>query len=213
MTMATTQIQKSFCTTREAAEILGISIRTAQLWVESGLLEAWKTEGGHRRIARASIERLLANPPSPASVPAASAAHKELPLAPHNGAFQILVVEDQEDLLKLYRLNLGTWPMQPRLVTASNGFDALIKIGNERPDLMIADLFMPDFDGFMMLRSIRSVPEYSDMPIVVVTGLSAEDIAARGTLPEDIPVFPKPIPFAQLERVAEELRARKQRPI
>ena len=211
MTMATTQIQKSICTTREAAEMLGISIRTAQLWVESGLLEAWKTEGGHRRIARASIERLLANPPSAATAPAAAAADTEHSVAPYQGTFQILVVEDQEDLLKLYRLNLGSWPMQPRLVTASNGFEALIKIGNERPDLMIADLFMPDFDGFMMLNSIRAVPEYSDMPIVVVTGLSPADIAAKGELPKDIPVFPKPIPFAQLQRLAEELVSRKQR--
>ena len=210
--MATIQIQKSFCTTREAAEILGISLRTAQLWVESGQLEAWKTEGGHRRIARASIERLLANPPSAAAAPAPAAADHAPAVAPDQGAFQILVVEDQEDLLKLYRLNLDRWPMQPRLVTANNGFEALIKIGNERPDLMVADLFMPDFDGFMMLNTIRSVPEYSDMPIVVVTGLSAADIAAKGELPKDIPIFPKPIPFAQLQRVAEELASRKQRP-
>lgn len=201
--MATTQIQKSFCTTREAADILGISLRTAQLWVESGLLEAWKTEGGHRRIARASIERLLANPPAPGASPTSA----------DRRAFQILVVEDQEDLLKLYRLNIGRWPMQARLVTASNGFEALIKIGNERPDLMIADLFMPDFDGFMMLGAIRSVPEYSDMPIVVVTGLAPADIAAKGELPKDIPVFPKPIPFEQLRRLAEDMASRKQRQV
>jgi len=204
--MATNQIPKSFCTTREAAELLGISLRTAQLWVESGLLEAWKTEGGHRRITRASIERLLANPPAPA----AAGADKAPPAAVDRSAFQILVVEDQEDLLKLYRLNLGRWAMAPNLVTASNGFEALIKIGNERPDLMIADLFMPDFDGFMMLNAIRSVPEYADMPIVVVTGLAPADIAERGELPKDIPVFPKPIPFAQLQRLAEDLARRKQ---
>ena len=206
--MATTHIQKSFCTTREAAEILGISLRTAQLWVESGQLEAWKTEGGHRRIARVSIERLLANPPVPAALDPGSADQARA-IAPSPAPFQILVVEDQEDLLKLYRINIGHWPLQPKLVTASNGFEALIKIGNERPDLMIADLFMPDFDGFMMLNSIRSVPEYSDMPIVVVTGLSPEDIATKGELPKDVAVFSKPIPFAQLERLAEELAARK----
>ena len=75
--MATTHIQKSFCTTREAAEILGISLRTAQLWVESGQLEAWKTEGGHRRIARVSIERLLANPPVPAALATGNADHAD----------------------------------------------------------------------------------------------------------------------------------------
>ena len=47
--------QSAYCTTREAAELLGVSLTTAQLWVESGLLEAWKTEGGHRRIHRTSV--------------------------------------------------------------------------------------------------------------------------------------------------------------
>lgn len=44
--------------TREASEILGVSLRTVQLWVDSGILEAWKTAGGHRRISRASVEAL-----------------------------------------------------------------------------------------------------------------------------------------------------------
>ena len=55
-------ILKIFCTTREAADLLGVSIRTAQLWSENGLLAAWKTAGGHRRITRDSIEHLLGRP-------------------------------------------------------------------------------------------------------------------------------------------------------
>lgn len=45
--------------TREASEILGVSLRTVQLWVDGGILEAWKTAGGHRRVSRASVEALL----------------------------------------------------------------------------------------------------------------------------------------------------------
>lgn len=43
--------------------MLGVSVATVQLWVESGLLDAWKTRGGHRRVQRASIERLLHKTP------------------------------------------------------------------------------------------------------------------------------------------------------
>ena len=39
-------VNKVFCTTREAAALLGVSLSTAQNWAESGLLESWKTEGG-----------------------------------------------------------------------------------------------------------------------------------------------------------------------
>lgn len=45
--------------TREASELLGVSLRTVQLWVDSGVLQAWKTAGGHRRISSASVEALL----------------------------------------------------------------------------------------------------------------------------------------------------------
>lgn len=48
----------SCMTTREAAEALGVSLRTAQIWVERGLLKGWKTEGGHRRITAESVIRL-----------------------------------------------------------------------------------------------------------------------------------------------------------
>ncbi|MGE5467624.1 MAG: EAL domain-containing protein [Ignavibacteria bacterium] len=45
------------CSTREAAELLGVSLRTVQLWVDSGILKAWKTAGGHRRISLESVRQ------------------------------------------------------------------------------------------------------------------------------------------------------------
>jgi excisionase family DNA binding protein len=82
-----TQQSTDFCTTREAARILGISVRTAQLWVENGTLEAWKTEGGHRRISLASVHRLQQRN-LPAAAPAAIEANSTA------DRMNILVVED-----------------------------------------------------------------------------------------------------------------------
>ena len=47
------------CSTRDVARVLGLAVRSVQLMVDRGELEAWKTPGGHRRIARASVERWL----------------------------------------------------------------------------------------------------------------------------------------------------------
>lgn len=49
----------SVCTTREAAEMLGVSLGSVQLWVDGGILKAWKTVGGHRRVLRESVNDLL----------------------------------------------------------------------------------------------------------------------------------------------------------
>lgn len=57
--MTKSELSGETCTTRQAAEALGVALRTAQLWTESGRLRAWKTEGGHRRILVASVKELL----------------------------------------------------------------------------------------------------------------------------------------------------------
>jgi excisionase family DNA binding protein len=211
--MSQANVQKIFCTTREASEILGVSLRTAQLWVESGLLEAWKTSGGHRRISRDSVERLLFNPAMRANArhdkaqgetagnsQAAAPAEKEQLLS-------ILVVEDSSALRRLYELTLARWPFPVRVMTASDGHEALIRLGLHRPDLLIADLNMPKLDGFHMLEAIRAIPELNDMAIVAVTGLEPKEILERGSVPEGVRVLPKPIPFGELQAIAAEVAA------
>jgi excisionase family DNA binding protein len=194
-------IERSFCTTREAAEMLGISLRTAQLWSESGLLEAWKTTGGHRRISRQSIERLLSGRAS------------DLPTRADPGAdvgaeaFSVMVVEDDPDLRRLYEIKLRVWPMKPN---GAHGRRRLRSPGAARPqapDMLIADLQMPGLDGFRMLRTIQGAPELAGMKIVVVSGLDPEDIEQRGSVPAGIPILPKPVPFDRLATLAGQILA------
>ena len=190
--------QKTFCTTREAAEILGVSLRTVQLWAEAGLLEAWKTTGGHRRIMRSSMERLLTrHPPGVESTPAV------------DPSLIILVVEDDPELLRVCERRMARWPMKPLVIAARNGFEALILVGLKKPDLLVTDLHMPEMDGFQMLQQLRKMSDLAEVSIVVVTGLDAAEIEARGGIPEGIPVLPKPIPFDRLRDIATILAARK----
>ena len=195
--MASEVIAKSFCTTREAATLLGVSVGTVQLWVESGLLRAWKTAGGHRRVMRDSVERLLRKVPdtSPASGDSNSPAYKTRKL-------RILVVEDDPDLLRLYDAKLRNWPMAPDVVGLDNAFAALLLMGRGGPDLLITDLHMPGMDGFGMLRVLRKAPELVDTTFVVVSGLDRETIEARGGIPDGIELLAKPIPFERLQEIA-----------
>ena len=94
-----------FCSTREAASLLGVSLRTAQLWVESGVLRAWKTAGGHRRILKSSIDAILRE------------RERAVEGATKAGGFRILVVEDDPDLLKLYRLHIAGWGLPVTLAS------------------------------------------------------------------------------------------------
>ena len=197
-------VNKVFCTTREAAALLGVSLSTAQNWAESGLLESWKTEGGHRRISRESVQRLIADPMG-------NGMHQSMDKAGGGGqqALQILVVEDDPLLLKLYKVRLGAWKFPTVVETASDGFEGLVKVGLQRPDLLITDLQMPHIDGFQMINSLAQIADCSAMQIVAVTGLSIQDIASSA-LPTTVRVFTKPVPFNDLESIAELLASQKQ---
>ena len=61
---------------------------------------------------------------------------------------------------------------------AMDGKDALNKIQQEKPDLILLDLILPVMDGFAVLKELKKTPEYENLPIIVLTNLSSdEDIA------------------------------------
>jgi CheY-like chemotaxis protein len=117
------------------------------------------------------------------------------------------VVEDEAALRRIYEINLARWPMRPRVLTACDGYEALVRIGDVKPDLLITDLRMPGMDGFRMLKVLRDMPELDGMAIVVVSGLAPEEILGHGGVPAYIAVLPKPIPFDQLRAIAERVQA------
>ena len=199
--MPETQIEKSFCTTREAATLLGVSVGTVQLWVESGLLQAWKTAGGHRRVLRESVHQLLHKKPEPSPNPPTPAAPVVQPRR-----LKVLVVEDDANLLRLYQAHLARWPMAPEITLTDNAVTALLMMGRHCPDLLITDLCMTGMDGFNMLRVLRETPEIvKTTTIVVVSGLDSDEIKQRGGIPSEIEVLPKPIPFPRLKSIATDL--------
>ena len=182
------------CTTGEAARRLQISVKTAQLWVESGTLHAWKTAGGHRRISMRSVESLLASRGNSAAVTAAAAG-----VPAERG--HLLIVEDDPLLFRLYEVTIPTWHLPVDVSFAADGFQALLRIGERSPQMLITDLRMPGMDGFKLIHALRADPRYRSMRIVVVSMLTASDIRAAGGLPEGVTVLAKPIPFEHLREI------------
>lgn len=190
-------------TTRQAGEALGVAVRTVQLWVESGVLPAWRTAGGHRRIARSAVEKLMAERAQVIAQP--SIRHEAQ--GDSQRPLKLLVVEDDPDLLRLFTLMVDGWDFPLELATATNGFEGLVRIGQIRPDMVVTDLNMPGMDGFQMVRSLKKPGSgFDDLSIVVVSALSAGDIRDRGGLPDGVAVFQKPVPFHEIQALARQLR-------
>ena len=198
----TTNDLKDIVTTREAAKMLGVSLRTVQLWVESGVLNAWKTPGGHRKVTIASINKIIENRKNAIkSDEDTSTAEKD--------AFSILIVEDDEALRNLFKIYFSNWKLQVNVSFAANGFEGLIHLGKRTPDLLITDLMMPNIDGFEMIRHLKKIKEYANLDIIVFTGLSNDEINKRGGLPKDIRLFFKPVSFDIIESAVASSIAKK----
>lgn len=84
----------------------------------------------------------------------------------------ILVVDDFDDT----RLLLRTWLQKKgyRIVEAENGVEAVAQAEQERPDLIIMDVEMPELDGLSATRQIRASAHGQTLPIVAVSAYGAE---------------------------------------
>jgi signal transduction histidine kinase/DNA-binding response OmpR family regulator len=88
-------------------------------------------------------------------------------LVDHDGAGQVLVVEDDPATREMLRRTLERegWSV----VEAENGRDALERVAESRPSLVILDLMMPEVDGFGFLDALQRIEKAADIPIVVLT--------------------------------------------
>lgn len=179
--------------------MLGLSLGTVQQMVESGALAAWKTTGGHRRVSVTSVKDQLRRR---AAAPSTSHASAEL---------SVLIAEDDPILQTLYAATLGKWALPVSLQIVGNGFEGLVQIGQQAPDVLILDLMMPGLDGFEMIRTLRANPVFSDMDIIVVSAMSADNVKEHGGLPADVTLYGKPVPFQQLHGYLQAKVAQRQR--
>lgn len=89
--------------------------------------------------------------------------------------YRILVVDDERRMVGFIRLNLEQDGFE--VVEAYNGTEALERLRDSLPDLILLDVMMPDIDGFEVLRTIREV---SQVPVIMLTAKGRRMIKVKG---------------------------------
>ncbi|MEG1611442.1 MAG: hybrid sensor histidine kinase/response regulator [Alistipes sp.] len=101
---------------------------------------------------------------------------KNIELIPSD--YKILVVDDIATNTMLLKAVLGR--AKYKIITAGGGLEALTKVKQESPDLILLDIMMPDMDGYEVLRQLKNEAEYAafrDIPVIFLTALhNPEDI-------------------------------------
>lgn len=120
----------------------------------------------------------------------------------------ILLVEDQEEIRDFLRNELSG---DFTIITASNGNQALDIARAEIPDLVLADVMMPEMDGFQLTRKIHSNIEVSHIPVILQSALPPDDGKREGIESGAIDFVSKPISIPILKGKIHNLLETRQR--
>jgi len=153
---------KDLFTTGEAAEICKVSQQTIIRCFDSGRLEGFRIPGSKfRRIPRQNLVRFMKDN----SIPIDNL---------DSGKRKVLIVDDDAEIVELIADVLkrdGRFEIK----SASSGYEAGMATQKFRPDLILLDYMLPDINGDVVCRTIKSNPEFDNIKIIIVSGVVKPD--------------------------------------
>lgn len=119
----------------------------------------------------------------------------------------ILVVDDDTDLVEMVSMKLESKNF--RVAKAYDGIEAMAKIKEERPALIILDVMMPRKDGYTLCDELKKSEEYKGIVIILLTAVADAisstnytHVSGKTTLADDF--IPKPIDLDKLMEIVED---------
>ena len=153
---------KNLFTTGEAAEICNISQQTIIRCFDSGRLDGFRIPGSRfRRIPRENLIKFMKE--------------NGIPLdnlkTEKNGKIKVLIVDDDAEIVELM-VDVLSRDGRFDLQTAGSGYEAGLKTEQFRPDAIILDYMLPDVNGNIVCRTIKSNPDFENIQIIIVSGVA-----------------------------------------
>ena len=191
----------AYYTTIEAARVLGLAVRSVQLMVDRGELQAWKTPGGHRRITRESVDAWLATRRRAMTQP-----HEVLPglmqqatlLPGLSRRWRVLLISDSAHCRHQVAQLLREHFPHIELLAADNVFAGLSMRGRLQPQVLLVDLPLPGVDADGLLASLRAHAEYAGLELIVLADAAQLDALRTPGLPAGVAVLPRSALSAEL---------------
>jgi CheY-like chemotaxis protein len=119
----------------------------------------------------------------------------------------VLIVDDNPQNVELLQAFLESLPV--KLVTAADGVEALAKVAEHKPDLILLDIMMPRMSGFQVCKRIKADPKTKDIQVLMVTALNELGDIEQATESGTDDFVSKPVnKFELLTRVKSLLRVR-----
>ena len=145
-------------TSSEVGLLLQVNPSSVKKWVDDGLLVAFRTPGGHRRIRASDLVAFLEAHRMPIPSDLRETARKRM-----------LIVDDDVAYLKVLARAFSRHSDHVEVVTSTNGVDALVLVGSFRPNVVLLDIIMPAIDGLEVCRRLKTNPKTSSISVVIVS--------------------------------------------
>ena len=154
---------KDLFTTGEAAEICKVSQQTIIRCFDAGRLEGFRVPGSRfRRIPRESLVKFMKDN----SIP--------LDNLIGNGKIKVLIVDDDDEIIELM-VDVLSRDGRFDIRTASSGYDAGLQTQQFMPNVILLDYMLPDVNGNIVCRSIKSNSAFTHIQIIIVSGVVNQD--------------------------------------
>jgi len=117
----------------------------------------------------------------------------------------VLAVDDSLTVRKIVSITLER--LGYRVITAADGMQALARLGEETPDLVLLDITMPRMDGYQVCKVIKQAPATRSIPVVMLSGKDGFFDKVKGRLAGATDYITKPFQEATLAEVVEKYTA------
>ncbi len=142
---------------RKVGQLLAADPSSVNRWIDSGKLKAYRTPGGHRRVVHEDLLVFLEECGIP--VPA----ELQPPLR------TLLLVDDDEAYLRTLRKQLSRAEPGLTVQSCAAGYDALMIIGSDHPNVVVLAAGMPGLDGVEVCRRIKANPQTADVQVILTS--------------------------------------------
>jgi excisionase family DNA binding protein len=177
-------------TSHEVATLMQVSPSAVLRWIDGGLLRAFRTPGGHRRVSADALRAFLHEQAMP------------VPSVLEPARVRVLVIDDEPGYLTALGATLRRADPRLEVDLAESAVDGLLKIGLQRPDVVLLDAYMPGMDGLEVCRRIKASRETARIAVVAMSGRRSEELVARFQKAGADSFLPKPLTTAAvLERL------------
>lgn len=169
-------LSKDYFTTHETAKFLSVTPTTVIQWIKEKRINAVRTLGGHRRVSKHEIDKVLKKYHSSSN---------EITKK------RILIIDDDKSVREGLK---AVFEKEEFLADVANdGFEAGTFFLQNIPDIVILDLIMPGMDGFRTCKFIKSNKEFKKVKILVLTGYPSKENIKKSMRAGADKVIAKPV--------------------